>query len=266
VPEVLDGGFAALRARPRTMVLIALPIVAPLNMLSAYVQRHVNGGEQFVDTLRDGGFALGTDSGAGSPFVTFALIALGSLAVTLVGGAVAVVVAGWYQGVDHRAGEALAQLVPRTPALVVGWIAVHVLEAVGVLGFCVGLLAMMALLVVTAPVIAIERAGPFAAVKRSWQLCRRQFARALGFVLLSGIGMLILRLVFSAAPLALSAWVGSEWGWPIIAAGDIVASIVLMPVLAAATTYFYLDLRVRTEGLDLELDAADTFPQVDVAR
>jgi hypothetical protein len=33
-----------------------------------------------------------------------------------------------------------------------------------------------------------------------------------------------------------------------------------MPVVAAITVLIYLDLRVRTEGLDLELDALEAFP------
>jgi hypothetical protein len=31
-------------------------------------------------------------------------------------------------------------------------------------------------------------------------------------------------------------------------------------VVAATTVLIYLDLRVRTEGLDLELDATEVFP------
>ncbi len=33
-----------------------------------------------------------------------------------------------------------------------------------------------------------------------------------------------------------------------------------MPVVAGITVLIYLDLRVRTEGLDLELDAIEAFP------
>jgi hypothetical protein len=49
-------------------------------------------------------------------------------------------------------------------------------------------------------------------------------------------------------------------GWVLTAASGILTSLITMPVVAATTVLIYLDLRVRTEGLDLELDATEVFP------
>ena len=40
----------------------------------------------------------------------------------------------------------------------------------------------------------------------------------------------------------------------------IFTQLVTIPVVAGITVLIYLDLRVRTEGLDLELDAIEAFP------
>jgi hypothetical protein len=48
-------------------------------------------------------------------------------------------------------------------------------------------------------------------------------------------------------------------GWILPAAVGVVSSLVTMPLVAGITVLIYLDLRVRTEGLDLELRAADAF-------
>ena len=60
-------------------------------------------------------------------------------------------------------------------------------------------------------------------------------------------------------PQALAAWVGFEDGWPLLAVGSIIAQIVVLPFVASATVLLYFDLRVRTEGLDLEMTAIDVF-------
>ena len=66
--------------------------------------------------------------------------------------------------------------------------------------------------------------------------------------------------IFSAAlPQALASLVGAEAGWAISSFGSMLAAIVITPFVAAATVLLYLDLRVRAEGLDLELDAIDVF-------
>jgi hypothetical protein len=41
---------------------------------------------------------------------------------------------------------------------------------------------------------------------------------------------------------------------------SILTQLVTLPVVAGITVLIYLDLRVRTEGLDLELDALAAFP------
>ena len=44
------------------------------------------------------------------------------------------------------------------------------------------------------------------------------------------------------------------------AAVGLITQLITMPFVASVTVLIYLDLRVRTEGLDLELRAGEAFP------
>jgi hypothetical protein len=49
-------------------------------------------------------------------------------------------------------------------------------------------------------------------------------------------------------------------GWLLAAAVGVLTQLITIPVVAGITVLIYLDLRVRTEGLDLELEAIEAFP------
>ena len=67
----------------------------------------------------------------------------------------------------------------------------------------------------------------------------------------------VMDLLVAGAVLAL--WRTASWIWIAVAAVDVVVQLVMAPVLAGWAVLAYLDLRVRTEGLDLELEAMDRF-------
>ena len=64
------------------------------------------------------------------------------------------------------------------------------------------------------------------------------------------------QLVSSLSPEARARY---ENGWPLLALGGIINQMIMTPFVAASTVLLYLDLRVRSEGLDLELEIADVF-------
>jgi hypothetical protein len=85
----------------------------------------------------------------------------------------------------------------------------------------------------------------------------------LGIALLMGLTSWLLGTALSALPELLAAWVGLDRGWPILAAGNIAAEIIVVPFVAASTVLLYLDLRVRTEGLDIDMAAGHAFDRRD---
>jgi hypothetical protein len=261
VIECVDAGFEVVKRRPRTMVLVALPFVVPVDVIAALVERGINGtrSDSFFTTT---GAFLGA-SAAASVTVAVLVVALRSLSLVFIAASVAHVLSAGANGGDLRPADALRAGARRAPALVAAWAAVHLIEVAGLLAVGIGAVIASGFLVLTVPTLAVEHIGPFAAVRRSIQLTRPQLGRAIGFVLLSGFAVELVSLVANAVPLAIAGIIGPDVAWPIVTAGTIVTSMLLLPVLTASTTFFYFDLRVRLEGLDLELEAIEHFGPAD---
>ena len=78
-----------------------------------------------------------------------------------------------------------------------------------------------------------------------------------GIALLSGVLANIVGQVLSTVPTFLALIIGLRWGWILLAAGGIVTSLVTTPFIAIVATLVYYDGRIRQEGLDLQVMAAD---------
>ena len=115
---------------------------------------------------------------------------------------------------------------------------------------------------VTAPVIGAERVGPIKAMRRSARLVNRRFWNVLGVALLAFLVEQLFEFAISLLPTlrhALHRHRGAGLG-PSSRGLGVVTQLVTLPFVAAVTVLIYLDLRVRTEGLDLELRAGEAFP------
>jgi hypothetical protein len=139
-----------------------------------------------------------------------------------------------------------------------------ILLALGVL--VVLAIALAVYLSVSAPALLLENLGPARALRRSGQLVRGSFWRTL---LILGVGYLIVTIGSSiiVVPLAvvvnlLDAATGNalhtQFWWNVAGAavagvGQIIAGAVLRPWWSAVVAIVYIDLRMRREGLDLEL-------------
>lgn len=105
-----------------------------------------------------------------------------------------------------------------------------------------------------------EQLGPVAALRRSFRLVRGRFWPVLGAVVLAYLLYLIASQIISTATFALTIMGTAGTGFmsfiPSVI-GSVLVAIVATPFLAAMVTIIYFDLRVRKEGYDLELMAAD---------
>jgi hypothetical protein len=184
-----------------------------------------------------------------------------SLALVFVAAGLVRLVSAWHVGHDLTLRELVAGSLPLAGPLLVSWLLVHLAEGLGLLAFGFPSLAVMTWFLVTAPVIGAERLGPVAAMRRSARLVARRFWPVMGLTLLSGIVAALFGYALGLVPTVLSLLLGTDGlGWLVTAAAGVLTSLVTMPIVAATTVLIYLDLRVRTEGLDLEMDAADAFP------
>lgn len=252
VLDLLDGSFAVLRQRARVIVGIVAGLVLPVALLQAWASRDDLGGSSFSDLLSDP--AAGT--GATSPFAAYDLLffvtrGLG-LAVTAAGGvAVSRVVVGWLDGQDLSAFDALRFTGRRLPALAGSFVIVHALEGIGFLLLGIPGLAAILLCSLTSPVLAVEGLGPVASVRRSVELVRRRPGPLIGLTLLLVAVQYGVSQAVGALPGAVAVFVGPDRAWPLLAASNTLTSLILVPVTGAAMCLSYLDLRYRTEGLDL---------------
>jgi hypothetical protein len=256
IGDVIDGAFRVLKRAPGVVLAISAVFVIPVQLLAAWAQRDsvAELDAFFTDTSAQ---LQGSTVDGGELGMLVALFALGAVAPAFVGAALARLVSGWYTGRDQSAGEVFRSLGPIAPALLAAFVASHILIGVGVVACFVPGAVLMVFLVVTMPVVAVERVGPFRALQRSVKLVTRRFWATLAVVALSIIGSVVLDASLTFIPTLLAFLVPESWGWVIMGLGSTLASMIVTPVVAAATVLLYLDLRFRAEGLDLDLRSTD---------
>ena len=262
VSDVLDGAFAILKAAPATIIGFTAVFAVPVQLLGAWLQRDLLGGESLLDVVEGDSSLTGVEqSGAGSGWAQVVLLFGPSLALVFVAAGIVRLVGAWHVGRDIPLGRLLRDMVPLAWPLLASWVLVHLAEGLGLLACGLPALAVMTWFLVTAPVVGAERLGPVKAMRRSARLVARRFWPVLGLIILSSIVMTLFGYAIGLVPTAVSLLVGTDGlGWVLTAASGILTSLITMPVVAATTVLIYLDLRVRTEGLDLELDATEVFP------
>jgi hypothetical protein len=266
VADILDGGFAVIKARPARIVGLTATFVVPLQLVSAYIQRdYVGSGVSLSDFVTDDPTVLNEQGtgGGGELVVQIAIIILSTFALVCVAAGIAHLVTQWTMGRDPKLREIYGVIGRRSWPLIVTFVVVKLAEIGGAAACYVGLPFVMALFVPVAPIVGVEGVGPFASLGRSTRLTRARYWPTLGIALLMGLTSWLLGTALSALPELLAAWVGLDRGWPILAAGNIAAEIIVVPFVAASTVLLYLDLRVRTEGLDIDMAAGHAFDRRD---
>ena len=254
--DLLDGAFRVLKLRPRTVLGIAATILVPVFMVAAFLQRDATSGYTF-------GSGFSTTEvlarSGGSVLATYAAALLVSASLFFLGGALAKLVSAWYAGGDLTAGEALRAAFRRTPALFGAFAVLLPLKVVSAALCYVGLIPCVTLFSLTAPAIVVEDLGPIAGAKRSWQLVARRFWPCVGIVVVATIGSSLLTTVLTVLPTLLALALGDPARWIVLGVARTAVALVIITTLMSVSVLLYLDLRIRTEGLDLELMAADAF-------
>jgi hypothetical protein len=256
VADVLDGAFTVVKARPLRILAISAAFAAPVQLAAAYLQRNAVVGYEDLWLSADPTLARETDSsGPTDALLGFLLLAVPSIALVCVAAAIGHLVSGWSVGRDPSGREMVGVVARRWWPLLGSFVIVHLAEAGGVLACYVGVLFVMPLFVVVAPAIGVEGASATEAVRRSIRLIRPRYWSVLWLALLMGVVSAVLGVALASLPQGLAVLVGLEDGWLLLALGGTASQIVITPFVAAASVLLYFDLRVRTEGLDLEITA-----------
>lgn len=261
VADILDGGFAVVKARPRRIFGLAAAFVVPTQLAVALLQRDALEDTGFVEFFTADPTVTNEPVNGGEVAAQWVALAIATIvpaiALVCIAAAIGHLVGQWLMGRDAPAGELAGIIGRRSWPLLGSFVVVKLAEAGSILGCYIGLLFVMPLFVVVAPVIGVEGGGAMAAVRRSVRLMRPRYFPVMGVALLMGLVATLLAAALSALPQLIAAWDG-DW-WPVLAVGNIASEIVVMPFVAAATVLLYFDLRVRTEGLDLEMAAGRVF-------
>jgi hypothetical protein len=259
--DMVDGGLRAWKLAPGTMMAVAAVFTIPAQVLLGLLTRDTVDDVSISQTLSEAFSATGPDdveSGFGSDTFFVGLLVQG-LALAFATGAVARIVTGWYTAHHVTFAEAVRASVGRAWALVAAWVLVHVVEGAFALVLFVPALVPMAWYSVVSVVVVCERTGPLRAMGRSYALVKRRFWPVVGVCSLVAAGDVVL----SAALTALGAvYLEAELpaGWAVNTAVSAGSLLVTTPFVAGVVTLLYLDLRIRTEGLDIELRAREALP------
>lgn len=271
--EIYDGAIDSIRANPRSVLGISLGLAG---LQAAATTAAV----QAVASLPvDDALTL---------VVQMPLLVLSLLVSLLATGLLTSIVAAGLLGQRLDAGQSWRRLRHRWLPLIgltllITIIAIALVAAPFVLGLALlaagnaaGFLVMLVLLVpaglaaaylsvrwvLAPPVLILEGRGVLASMKRSGQLIRRSWWRVFGILLLGYVLVTFVASVLSL-PAQLLASIGlvspdlDQWALPAgTAAATLISGLVTLPFVAAMLTLLYVDIRIRREGLDLDLALA----------
>lgn len=178
--------------------------------------------------------------------ITLIAIAV-DIVIVLIGVALIAVIAASIMGTDPGAG-----------AIIATFLAALVLA---VLVFIAAVFLIVRLSLAPAALM-LENTGVVEGIGRSWALTRGSFWRVLGILVLAGLitGIVSGTLSFGLGMIFGVISVGLPAAQPLAAAGGVlltsIMSALVLPFTAAVTALTYIDLRMRAEGLDVELRQA----------
>jgi len=289
--EIYDGAFRAVRANPRVMFGLAALVVTVAVIIQSVIQWYVKGilAPQLTDLSADldpsgqMGFAEQVGSSIGllvaTPVTVFATTILTGLLIVSVSrsvlGQVATVgevLRSWrvwlVVGFTFLSGAviltAIAVLVTGITLLAVAdQVALAVLVGIGgALAFVVAAVWFTTRTLLVPPALMLEGKKFWPTIARAWRLTRRSFWRLFGIYLVTTILAAIIAqiIVFPAtliAQLVLRDPTGTSFGsFVVIGIANVIASTLSTTFVSAVVALLYIDVRMRREGLDVELARA----------
>ena len=262
IGEMVDGALRLYRTNFLTLIKISGAVLVPLGLIQLIATVMVGPVDfnAFVDI--DPNATAAEQLAPLIPLYTaLGLTSLLTLAGTvLVQGASITVFAQVYQGVEPDWKASLGTGAKRFVALAVSTFLLSLGSGLGLILCIVPGVFLFTTWSVSPAALVAEQKGPVAALSRSYQLVRGRFWPVFGAIVLSyllySVASQIVSAIASVITIAVSVNTGTFSFVPTVV-GSIIVSVLAAPFLAAMITIIYFDLRVRKEGYDLELMAAD---------
>jgi hypothetical protein len=256
VGEILDAAIKVYLRNARVLMAAAASVVIPLQALTAIVlmSTYTSGADITV-----GFSSIGTtvtqaqaDARLGASAIT-ELASLLASAFVLAASVKAVSDSYLGQPADYRTSIRFAarRLLPLLTMLILSYLGL----IVGFIALVIPGIWLYASWSVATPALLIEHANPIRALGRSLRLVRGRWWPTAGVLLISALMVAVIGGVIEGllTAVALTSHRSIVFAAISVALAGAVSTILLHPFSAAVTTVLYYDLRVRHEGLDVQL-------------
>ncbi len=254
---VIDEAVTFLRIEPGLLFGVALIVLVPMRVMAlAFPGSPLRDArpDQLLDVF------IGNVGEPGAVLAAFSTLVLESVALFAVAAIYGSVLEAWYSSRAVTATDLLMASLKRSPVLFVAWFVVHAAQGLSALFTVgVGVLVLGPLFIVTAPVMGAEGAGPIAAMRRSARLAGNRFMHCAFVFVMSGLAALAIRGAIRFLPSLIGLELLNLPLWAVSGVADVIASVVVTAFVAAVSTVLYLDLRVRREGIDLDMAMSRAF-------
>lgn len=291
--EILDGAFRSIRANPRVMFGLAVMVVTVVVIVQAalewYVGGLLTGALSDFSATADPTGDLGLDQQMGMTLGALLSLPLLLVASTVLTGLLIVSVSRSVIGQTVTLGEAVKASRRRVwwvlgitllsgavlavgYALVVGgivlaatderWAIVGIAAIFGTLLMGVVTVWISVRMLLVAPALMLEGGAFWATVRRAWKLTRGSFWRLFGIYLLVQIIMSVVVGIIAVPTTLISTLVFDDplmlsfGGIVVSSIADVVSYTLTTVFSAAVVALLYIDVRMRREGLDVELARA----------
>lgn len=250
VAGVLDGGFDLLRRNFSLLVGLAAALYLPLQLVDLWISLAAGLSADLDTSPLLAAFGM---TGNVLP-LSWVVVGLRVVALSVLGLAAGVLVDDSLGGRSRQTRAVLGAVGRRWwVALLVPVLCVPVKVVSGCLLY-VGFFLGDAFLMCASVAAGAERRGPMGSFARSWRLASRNYGTALGVSLGAFAISVVLQLALYAGPALLtSLFVPSEAVLVAVQQVAMLSMIVTQPLTAAIAARAYVELRCRSEALDLSL-------------
>ncbi len=262
IGEMVDGALRLFRSNFLTLIKISAMVMVPIAVIQLIATVLVGPVDlQSLTTLDPNADIEQLLAPFGSIYAVLGITSvLSMVGSVIVQGASITAFTQAYQGQEPEWRTSLRAGIRRFWPLLAATLLITIGSAVGLI-FCIvpGVFLFTVWSVAPAALVA-EQKGPVAAMSRSGNLVRGRFWPVLGAIFLAYLLYLVASQVVSALAgviTILGTLNTGTYSFIPTVVGSSIVSVLASPFLAAMVTIIYFDLRVRKEGYDLELMAAD---------
>ncbi len=260
ISDILDGAWAIIKARPKTVLSLTAIFILPVQLVAAYLQRDVVSVLDSLNAFNTGSLSSGRASSprASTLVASYAAQALVALSYYFLGFALARLVSAWYAGGDMTVKQVLVATGKKAHLIIATYLLL-LIPIVGSVALCyIPALFVVPLFLLAMPVMAVEDANPWTAATRSCKLVARRLWWVMLFWFCAFLLESLVNYSIQAAP-EVVALISPNLAKFLVPIGAAAARFTTAPFVVGVPVLIYLDLRVRTEGLDLDLEVSDVF-------